>query len=143
MTKSKEDILRIISDSDVHYVRLNFTDILGRLKGIAITNSEVEAVLERGQGFDGSSIEGFVRIEESDLIAVPDLRTFRIMPWENGGQKTAMMFCDIQNPDGTPYEGDPRYVLRRMLAKLEKDLARCEGKLSNLLYHILETQFGK
>jgi len=121
VTKSKEDILRIISDSDVHYVRLNFTDILGRLKGIAITNSEVEAVLERGQGFDGSSIEGFVRIEESDLIAVPDLRTFRIMPWENGGQKTAMMFCDIQNPDGTPYEGDPRYVLRRMLAKLEKD----------------------
>jgi len=120
VTKSKEDILRIISDSDVHYVRLNFTDILGRLKGIAITNSEVESILKRGQGFDGSSIEGFVRIEESDLIAVPDLRTFRIMPWDFGGEKTAMMFCDIQNPDGTPYEGDPRWVLRRMLQKLDK-----------------------
>ena len=118
MTKTKEDILRIISDSNVHYIRLNFTDILGRLKGIAITNSEVERVLERGQGFDGSSIEGFVRIEESDLIAVPDLRTFRVVPWEIGGEKTAMMFCDIQNPDGTPYEGDPRWVLRRTLNKI-------------------------
>lgn len=119
MTRTKEDILRIISDSEVHYVRLNFTDILGRLKGIAITSTELEKILTQGQGFDGSSIEGFVRIEESDLMAIPDYRTFRIIPWEVAGEKTAMMFCDIQTPDGKPYEGDPRYVLRRMLKKIE------------------------
>lgn len=120
MTKTKEDILRIISDSEVHYVRLNFTDILGRLKGIAITSTEVEKVLEQGQGFDGSSIEGFVRIEESDLMAIPDFRTFRVIPWDIGGEKSALMFCDIQTPDGEPYEGDPRWVLRRMLHKIEE-----------------------
>lgn len=120
MTKTKEDVLRQIDDADVHYIRLNFTDILGRLKGMSITRSEIEAVLERGQGFDGSSIEGFVRIEESDLMAIPDLRTFRIIPWEIGGERTAMMFCDIQNPDGTPYAGDPRWVLRRALEKISQ-----------------------
>jgi glutamine synthetase len=119
VTKTKEDILRIISDSEVHYVRLNFTDILGRLKGIAITSTEVEKALDQGQGFDGSSIEGFVRIEESDLMAIPDFRTFRVIPWDIGGEKSAMMFCDIQTPDGEPYEGDPRWVLRRMLQKIE------------------------
>nr|MBN2277102.1 glutamine synthetase [candidate division Zixibacteria bacterium] len=119
MTKTKEDILRIVSDANVHYVRLNFTDILGRLKGMAITNSELEGILERGQGFDGSSVEGFVRIEESDLVAVPDLRTFRIIPWEVGGEKTAMMFCDIQNSDSSPYEGDPRWILRKILSEIE------------------------
>jgi glutamine synthetase len=80
MTKTREDVLRIIDEAEVRHIRLNFTDILGRLKGILISSSEIEAVLERGQGFDGSSIEGFVRIEESDLIAIPDLRTFRIIP---------------------------------------------------------------
>ncbi|MFH2037640.1 MAG: glutamine synthetase family protein [Candidatus Zixiibacteriota bacterium] len=119
MTKTKEDILRIISDSDVRYVRLNFTDILGRLKGISITRSELEGILENGQGFDGSSIEGFVRIEESDLVAVPDLRTFRVIPWDIGGERSAMMFCDIQNPNGTPYEGDPRWILQKTLKQIE------------------------
>lgn len=120
MTKTREDVLRIIDEAEVHHIRLNFTDILGRLKGIAITRTEIEKVLENGQGFDGSSIEGFVRIEESDLIAVPDLVTFRIIPWDIGGEKTAMMFCDIQNPDGTPYEGDPRWVLKKILKKLSE-----------------------
>lgn len=120
MTKTKEDVLRIIDEAGVRYIRLNFTDILGRLKGMSITRSEIEAILDHGQGFDGSSIEGFVRIEESDLVAVPDLRTFRLIPWEIGGEKTAMMFCDICLPDGSPYEGDPRYVLKRMLANVEK-----------------------
>ncbi len=120
MTKTKEDVLRQIDDAEVHYIRLNFTDILGRLKGMSITRSEIEAVLERGQGFDGSSIEGFVRIEESDLMAIPDLRTFRIIPWEIGGERTAMMFCDIKNPDGTPYAGDPRWVLKRTLEKISQ-----------------------
>lgn len=110
----------MIDDADVHYVRLNFTDILGRLKGMSITRSEIETVLERGQAFDGSSIEGFVRIEESDLMAIPDLRTFRVIPWEIGGEKTAMMFCDIQLPDGKPYDGDPRWVLQKVLQKYAK-----------------------
>ncbi len=118
MTKTKEDVLRVIDDADVHYIRLYFTDILGRLKGMSITRSEIETVLERGQGFDGSSIEGFVRIEESDLMAIPDLRTFRIIPWEIGGERTAMMFCDIQMPDGSSYTGDPRWALKRQLEKI-------------------------
>jgi len=120
VVKTREDVLRMIDDADVHYVRLNFTDILGRLKGMSITRSEIETVLERGQAFDGSSIEGFVRIEESDLMAIPDLRTFRVIPWEIGGEKTAMMFCDIQLPDGKPYDGDPRWVLQRVLQKYAK-----------------------
>lgn len=120
MVKTREDVLRMIDDADVHYVRLNFTDILGRLKGMSITRSEIETVLERGQAFDGSSIEGFVRIEESDLMAIPDLRTFRVIPWEIGGEKTAIMFCDIQLPDGKPYDGDPRWVLQRVLQKYAK-----------------------
>jgi glutamine synthetase len=118
VTKTKEDVLRIIDESEINHVRLNFTDILGRLKGISISRSEIAKVLESGQNFDGSSVEGFVRIEESDLVAIPDLRTFRLIPWDINGVKTAMMFCDIENPDGTPYEGDPRYVLKRMLDKI-------------------------
>jgi glutamine synthetase len=104
----------------VRYLRLYFTDILGRLKGMSITRSELDEVLENGQGFDGSSIEGFVRIEESDLTARPDLQTFRIFPWEIAGEKVAMVFCDIENPKGEPYEGDPRYVLRRMVDKAKE-----------------------
>jgi len=117
MSASKEDILREIRDNGVKYIRLWFTDILGQLKGMTITLSEIETVLEDGQGFDGSSIEGFVRVEESDLMAWPDLDTFRIFPWDLGGEKVAMMFCDIKKPNGTPYEGDPRYCLRRTLKR--------------------------
>jgi glutamine synthetase len=113
--KTKEDIVRIIDDENVRYIRLWFTDILGQLKGMTITRAELEEILENGQGFDGSSIQGYVRIEESDLMAWPDFRTFRIIPWEIGGEKVAMMFCDIKNPDDTPYQGDPRYVLKRIL----------------------------
>jgi glutamine synthetase len=120
MTKTREDVLRLIDEAGVRYVRLCFTDILGRIKGMAITRSEIEQVLEEGQGIDGSSIEGFARIEESDLLAVPDPITFRIIPWEISGERVAIMFCDIQNPDGSPYDGDPRGVLRRSLSKLEK-----------------------
>jgi len=119
VTKSKEDVLTAIDSAGVKYIRLWFTDILGRLKGMSITRSEIEEVLEMGQGFDGSSIEGFVRVEESDLMAVPDLRSFRVIPWEISGERVACIFCDIQNPDGSPYEGDPRYVLKRMLKKAD------------------------
>lgn len=119
MTKTREDVLRLIDEAGVRYIRLCFTDILGKIKGMSITRSEIEQVLEEGQGFDGSSVEGFARIEESDLMAVPDPLTFRIIPWEISGEKVAMMFCDITHPDGRPYEGDPRWVLKRNLAKLQ------------------------
>ncbi len=121
MTRTKEDVLRQIDEAGVRYIRLCFTDILGKIKGMSITRSEIEQVLEEGQGFDGSSVEGFARIEESDLMAVPDPLTFRIIPWEIAGERVAMMFCDIQNVDGTPYEGCPRWVLKRNLAKLEEN----------------------
>ena len=120
MTRTKEDVLRQIDDAGVKYIRLCFTDILGKIKGMSITRSEIEQVLEEGQGFDGSSVQGFARIEESDLMAICDPLTFRIIPWTVGGEKIAMLFCDIQNPDGSPYEGDPRAVLKRNLKKLEE-----------------------
>ncbi|MFQ5499186.1 MAG: glutamine synthetase family protein [Candidatus Zixiibacteriota bacterium] len=121
MTRTREDVLRLIDEAGVRYIRLCFTDILGQIKGMSITRSEIEQVLEEGQGFDGSSVEGFARIEESDLMAIPDPLTFRIIPWEIGGERIAIMFCDIQNPDGTPYDGDPRWVLKRNLKALEKE----------------------
>lgn len=120
MSKTTQDVLKQIDDAGVKYIRLCFTDILGRLKGMALTRSEIEESMEMGQGFDGSSIEGFVRIEESDLMAMPDRKSFRIFPWEVGGHKVAMMFCDITTPDGQPYIGDPRYILRRTLEKVHK-----------------------
>ncbi len=118
MTKSKEDIIRLIDEAGVRYIRLCFTDILGKIKGMSITRSEIEQVLEEGQGFDGSSVEGFARIEESDLMAIPDPVTFRVIPWEIAGEKVATMFCDIQYPDGTAYDGDPRWILKRTLKRL-------------------------
>jgi glutamine synthetase len=120
MAKTKEDILKQIDEAGVRYIRLCFTDVLGRLKGMALTRPEIEEALDSGQGFDGSSIEGFVRIEESDLMAVPDLKSFRIFPWLIGGERVAMMFCDIQTPEGEPYDGDPRYILRKALKKIEE-----------------------
>jgi len=120
MAKTKEEILKQIDDAGVKYIRLCFTDVLGRLKGMALTRPEIEEALDGGQGFDGSSIEGFVRIEESDLMAVPDLRSFRIFPWLIGGVRVAMMFCDIQTPEGKPYDRDPRYILRKVLKKIEE-----------------------
>lgn len=118
--KTREEILRVIDEENVRYIRLWFTDILGQLKGMTITRAELEEVLDNGQGFDGSSIQGYVRIEESDLMAWPDYRTFRIIPWKIGEEKIAMMFCDIKNPDDTPYEGDPRNALKRLIAKGEE-----------------------
>jgi len=120
MAKTKDDILNQIDEAGVRYIRLCFTDVLGQLKGMSITRSEIEDVLDFGQGFDGSSIEGFVRIEESDLMAIPDLKSFRIFPWLIGGEKVAMMFCDITTPHGEPYDRDPRFILRRVLKKIEE-----------------------
>ncbi|MGH2584810.1 MAG: glutamine synthetase family protein [Dehalococcoidia bacterium] len=110
-------VLQHARDNDIKFIRLWFTDILGQLKSFAITVEELEGALEEGMGFDGSSIEGFARIDESDMIAMPDPSTFTIIPWRPREQGVARMFCDILYPDGTPFEADPRYVLRRNLKK--------------------------
>ena len=118
MPKITQDVLKLVKDHNVRFIRLWFTDVLGRLKGFAITRSELEEAMESGMGFDGSSIEGFARIEESDMIAMPDPNTFCILPWrpQDGGAE-ARMFCDILEPAGKPYEGDPRHVLKRALKR--------------------------
>jgi len=112
-----EDVLSVVKEKNVGFIQFWFTDVLGILKGFAITPSELEEGLTEGMGFDGSSIEGFARIEESDMIAKPDPTTFQFLPWKPGDRAVARMFCDILQPDGTPYEADPRYVLRRVLKK--------------------------
>ncbi len=111
--EAKEFILRTARENDVRFIRLWFSDILGNLKGFAITVDDLEDALERGVAFDGSAIEGFARIHESDMIARPDPTTFRILPWRPRQNSVARMFCDIYNPAGEPFEGDPRYVLKR------------------------------
>jgi len=116
-TKTKKDVLKIVQDKAVSFIQIWFTDVLGVLKGFAITPSELEGALEEGMGFDGSSIEGFARIEESDMVAMPDPTTFQFLPWRPKERPVARMFCDILQPDGSPYEGDPRYVFKRVLAK--------------------------
>jgi glutamine synthetase len=116
-TKSKEDILAIVKEKDVKFIRLWFTDILGQVKSFAITDNELKGALENGMGFDGSSITGFQAIEESDMIAMPDPETFQILPWRPKEKAVARMICDILTPDRKPYEGDPRYVLKRALQR--------------------------
>jgi len=116
--KDKEWVLKTVKDEQVKFIRFWFTDVLGFLKSFAITAEELETALEDGMGFDGSSIEGFARIHESDMIAMPDPNTFRILPWRpKEGASVARMFCDILQPDGAPYPGDPRYALKRNLQK--------------------------
>lgn len=117
---SKEDILRIVREQDVKFIRLQFTDIFGILKNVAITVEQLEKALDNKCMFDGSSIEGFVRIEESDMYLRPDPNTFVIFPWRPQTGKVARLICDIYNPDGTPFEGDPRYILKRALEKATK-----------------------
>lgn len=111
--EAKEFVLRTARENDVRFIRLWFSDILGNLKGFAITVDELEDALDRGVAFDGSAIAGFARIHESDMIAMPDPTTFRILPWRPRQNSVARMFCDIYNPTGDPFEGDPRYVLKR------------------------------
>jgi glutamine synthetase len=114
---SHDDILRTVKEENVRYIRLWFTDINGRLRGLTIPESELADALSRGAGFDGSSIEGFTRIEESDLLAVPDPDTFAILPKRVCNDRVARFLCDLKMPDGTPFEGDTRYVLKRTLKK--------------------------
>ena len=117
---TQKDVLKIVKERDVKFIRLWFTDILGQLKSFAITDDELEGAFAEGMGFDGSSIKGFARIDESDMLARPDPVTFQLVPWRPREKAVARMFCDILNPDGSPYEGDPRYVLKRNLEKLHE-----------------------
>ena len=116
-TNSKQMILQEAKDNNVKFIRLWFTDILGTLKSFAITVDELEDALDGGMGFDGSSITGYQDIEESDMIAMPDPSTFKTIPWSPQEAPTARMICDVRTPDGDPYVGDPRHVLRRALER--------------------------
>ena len=116
---ARKEVLKRIDDEGVEFVLLWFTDIEGHLKSFAVTPSEIEDALDDGMGFDGSSITGFNAIEESDMVAIPDPDTYQLMPWREGETKVGRMICDIVTPDGKPYEGDPRYVLRRALERME------------------------
>ena len=115
--KDKQDVLKAAKENDVKFIRLWFTDILGFLKSFAITVEELEEGLEDGMGFDGSSIQGFARIDESDMVALPDPNTFQILPWRPIERGVARMFCDILLPGGQPFEGDPRYILKKNLKR--------------------------
>jgi len=116
--EAKDYVLKMAKEHDVKFVRLWFTDILGMLKSFAITVEQLEGALEEGMGFDGSSIEGFARIDESDMIALPDPDTFQLLPWRPREHRAvARMFCDILKPGGAPFEGDPRYVLKKNLKR--------------------------
>nr|MDO8088585.1 glutamine synthetase family protein [Candidatus Sigynarchaeum springense] len=114
---TKEDIMKTVQERNVGFIRIWFTDVLGFLKSFAITPDELEGAFNEGLGFDGSSIQGFTGIEESDVVGWPDASTFQILPWRPKEQAVARMFADISNPDGTPLEADPRYVLKKMIKK--------------------------
>ncbi|MBN2453299.1 MAG: glutamine synthetase [Candidatus Omnitrophica bacterium] len=118
--KTKQDIIKLVKDNDVKFIRLWFTDVLGQVKSFAITDKELEGALDNGMGFDGSSITGYQDIEESDMIAMPDPETFAILPWRPSEKAVARMICDVLNPDKTPYEGDPRYILKKALGRASK-----------------------
>jgi len=121
MAYTKEDIIRIVKEQDIEFVRMQFTDIFGQLKNVAITASQIEKAVNNQIMLDGSSIEGFVRINESDQYLYPDLDSFTIFPWRPQQSKVARMICDVYQTDGTPFAGDPRYILKREAAELEKD----------------------
>ncbi len=115
--ESREFVLQQCRQQDVKFIRLWFTDTLGSLKSFAITFEELEGALEEGVGFDGGAIEGFARAGESDMNAIPDAATFQLLPWRPRERRVARMFCDIHLPDGSPFPGDPRYVLKRSLQR--------------------------
>ena len=109
--------LRTIEERDIRFVRLWFTDVLGMLKSVSVAPAELESAFNEGIGFDGSAIEGFARVHESDMLAKPDPSTFALLPWRGDGPGVARMFCDIMMPDGSASYADPRHVLKRTLNK--------------------------
>ena len=110
---TREDILNLVEEEDVGFIRLQFTDIFGTMKNVAITVSQLKRALDNKCMFDGSSIEGFARIEESDMYLHPDLNTFEIFPWRPQQGKVARIICDVYTSDRKPFEGDPRYILKK------------------------------
>ena len=110
---TKNDIMKLVEDEDVEFIRLQFTDMFGTMKNMAVTSSQMEKILSNKCMFDGSLIEGFARIEESDMYLYPDLDTFVTFPWRPQQGKVARFICDIYRPDGTRFEGDPRYILQK------------------------------
>ncbi|MGQ9694575.1 MAG: glutamine synthetase family protein [Thermodesulfobacteriota bacterium] len=118
--KDYSQVLKMIEENDIKFIKLWFTDILGFLKSFTVPKEEIEKAFNEGIGFDGSSIEGFVRIDESDMIAIPDPKTFAVLPWRPKEKGVARVFCDIYTPDGQPFAGDPRYVLKRNLEKAKE-----------------------
>src|SRR3978361_1507795 len=117
---SVKDVLELARKLNVRFLRLQFTDILGVNKNVEIPTSQFEKALAGDMMFDGSSIEGFVRIEESDMLLAPDLSTFQIFPWGDEKSRVARLICDINTPDGNPFPGDPRGVLKKMIARAAK-----------------------
>src|SRR5947209_9280076 len=116
--RSAEDVQALVEERDIRFVRLWFTAILGQLTSSSIGRNQLAHAMAHGMGFDGSSITGFNAIEESDMVAMPDPATFAILPWRPEEQGVGRMFCDVLTPEHTPYEGDPRHVLRRALERM-------------------------
>ena len=114
---TREDIIRMVKEEDIEFIRLQFTDIFGQLKNVAVTGSQIEKVLSNQVAIDGSSIEGFTRIHESDQYLYPDLDTYTVLRWKPNEGKVARIICDVYNPDGTPFVGDPRGALKRALKR--------------------------
>lgn len=140
MERQLDYVMRTVEERGVRFVRLWFTDVLGSLKGFAITPAELESALEEGMTFDGSAIEGYSRVQESDMLAVPDPNTFDIVPWRGDDAPVARMFCDVQHLSGDPFEGDPRYVLKRNLDRArEKGFTFYAGPEIEFFYFESET----
>src|SRR5690554_2099105 len=119
--KTRNDIIQSIKDNDVKYIRLMFTDMLGIIKSVEVPSTKIDKVLNNEQMFDGSSIEGFVRIQEADMFLYPDINTWLILPWEKLKEgSVARLICDVYRPDGTPFEGDPRYILKKSLSYMKE-----------------------
>lgn len=119
MKYNKQQIMQMVEEEDVEFIRLQFTDMFGRFKNVAITVNQLEKALNNKCMFDGSLIDGFARIEQSDMYLYPDLNTFTIFPWRPQQGKVARFICDVYRPDGTPFEGDPRYILKNVLQEAE------------------------
>src|ERR671931_1208594 len=115
--RTADDVKAVVDEHDIRFIRFWFTDILGQLKSFSINAAELDDAFEGGMGFDGSSITGFNAIEESDMYAMPNVSTFKVLPWRPEAQGVGRMFCDIVTPAREPYEGDPRHVLRRTLER--------------------------
>lgn len=117
---SREDIVKLVQEEDVQFIRLQFTDLFGQLKNVAITPSQLDKCLDNRCMIDGSSIEGFVRIEESDMYLFPDIDSINLLPWRPQQGRVARFICDVHRPDGAPFEGSPRYILQRQLERAKK-----------------------